>query len=285
MDTECRADGENLRDDILSGKAEPYAFHGPSDDCDTLGCDHAYWGQACRLSSISLNMRMDSHSRVSRPHHCIVVCNVCLPWLGCLLPSQEDIKFTMHVVEAQNKCWWERTRGANMLLQIPPLTALSNENAPGAVRLAEVLERPGSVLGSGYAAYEALWPVAISERENRLVCWRLHDSGAICLTALTSAPLTSQHAHIEFRSPRQRSLGFQYRNTFDGVRIWNWQISDIDWVIQDVAYAFQCFLVEYMLPDLPKDDERGSLPKHSPELIKEIEADVHNKRVLPCGYL
>ena len=51
--------------------------------------------------------------------------------------------------------------------------------------------------------------------------------------------------------------------------------------MQDTAYTLLCFMMEYMLPDLPKEDARGPLPNYSPHLIKEIEADVHNKRVSP----
>ena len=49
--------------------------------------------------------------------------------------------------------------------------------------------------------------------------------------------------------------------------------------MQDSAYTLLCFMMEYMLPDLPKEDSRGPLPKYSPQLVKEIETDVHNKRV------
>lgn len=49
--------------------------------------------------------------------------------------------------------------------------------------------------------------------------------------------------------------------------------------MQDTAYTLLCFMMEYMLPDLPKEDSRGPLPNYSPQLLKEIEADVHNKRV------
>jgi len=49
--------------------------------------------------------------------------------------------------------------------------------------------------------------------------------------------------------------------------------------LQDVAYTLQCFMMEYMLPDAPTPDERGPLPKRSPEIMLEIEGDVHNKRV------
>lgn len=37
--------------------------------------------------------------------------------------------------------------------------------------------------------------------------------------------------------------------------------------------------MEYLLPDLPVEDERGPLPNYSPEIAKEIEAEVVNKRV------
>ena len=38
-------------------------------------------------------------------------------------------------------------------------------------------------------------------------------------------------------------------------------------------------MMEYMLPDSPADDVRGALPNVTPQLMKEIEADVQNKRV------
>lgn len=48
---------------------------------------------------------------------------------------------------------------------------------------------------------------------------------------------------------------------------------------QDVALTMSCFMMEYMLPDHPSEDIRGPLPNYSTQLVKEIEADVHNKRV------
>lgn len=48
--------------------------------------------------------------------------------------------------------------------------------------------------------------------------------------------------------------------------------------LQDVAYACQCFIVEYMLLD-HEYNEGGALPRHTPEILRKLEADVHNKRV------
>lgn len=45
---ECRTEAEDLRDDILSGTKEPYAFVGAPEGCDTLGCKHEFWGDMCR---------------------------------------------------------------------------------------------------------------------------------------------------------------------------------------------------------------------------------------------
>lgn len=49
--------------------------------------------------------------------------------------------------------------------------------------------------------------------------------------------------------------------------------------VQDTAYTIACFLVEYMLPDVEQEDDRGPLPVYSETLIKELENGVTNKRV------
>ncbi len=51
----------------------------------------------------------------------------------------------------------------------------------------------------------------------------------------------------------------------------------IEEYLQDVAYTLKCFMMEYMLPDVPTPDARGPLPNHSPEIIQEIESGLENE--------
>ena len=48
---ECNAELNVKRDALLSGDEEPYAWKGPSKECDTEGCNHPHWGRNCRQAA------------------------------------------------------------------------------------------------------------------------------------------------------------------------------------------------------------------------------------------
>lgn len=151
---QCKAESEESRADLLSGKTEPYAFKGAASDCKTPGCLHAYWGPRCRYQY--------------EP--------------SCPIEGRQELTGWLRYWSDRGGKW------AEDILLIKPCQ---------------------------------LWPHLINR-----VTWMVGDS-----------------------------------------------------MTQDAAHTIMCFMMEYMLPDAPTHDVRGPLPNHSPEIVREIEANTSNKRV------